>query len=300
MALTAEQRRIAKRIVQVGKRQGASRKQIKAALAAGQVESGLRNLSGGDRDSVGVFQIRSGIHGPIGGSVEKSARWFFKNAKSADKGQSSGRLAQDVERSAFPAKYSQRGVQRTAGQLLRQFGKSGGKARSGTRTVTQTIPGNDQSIDRTLETLSYFRQKKGLRPIAGTKSSRSVSELMGTLSDLKDTPARTTRTKIPTGKKAKATVSRTKDPRKGGLVQFGRQLQKQGVSVREHPAFDKVDPVHVQGSEHYKRRAIDIPVKNKAQGDRIARRARKRGFDVIWQEPGHYGHVHASKPGGLR
>jgi len=289
VALSANQRRIAQQIIQIGKRQGATRKQIKAALAAGQVESNLTNTPGGDRDSVGVFQIRSGIHGPIGGSVRKSAKWFYKNAKSADKGQSSGQLAQDVERSAFPDKYGQRDIQRTAGKLLRQYG--GGSSGGSSRKSTRTIPGLDNSDARKSLLMDYLSRRN---------DPSALLTLGAGLKDAQDTPDRTVTTRTRGKAKGPTSDGRLRDPRKGGLVQFGRQLQKQGASVREHPAFDKVDPVHVQGSEHYKRRAIDVPVSDKAQGDKIAQRARKRGFDVLWQVSGHYGHVHISKPGGLK
>src|SRR5947207_15915859 len=91
-------------IISEGKRQGASGKQIKAALEAGIVESNLKNLNYGDRDSKGVFQQRpsQGWRNPR--NVRVAASQFFQHAKSADKGQPSGALAQDVQRSAFPGK----------------------------------------------------------------------------------------------------------------------------------------------------------------------------------------------------
>lgn len=53
-----EQQAIAKIVVGVGVGRSFSNRDIKIALRTGIAESGLRNLTYGDRDSVGVFQIR--------------------------------------------------------------------------------------------------------------------------------------------------------------------------------------------------------------------------------------------------
>lgn len=68
------------------------------------------------------------------------------------------------------------------------------------------------------------------------------------------------------------------DPRL--MVKLGRRAQKQGLSVRENPVFDKVDPVHTGGSFHYKTDrkgrgfAIDVsgdPAKLRRFNRRVAR-----------------------------
>ena len=46
------------------------------------------------------------------------------------------------------------------------------------------------------------------------------------------------------------------DPRLA--IHLGKLAQRMGLSVRENPHFDKVDPVHTKGSLHYSRRAIDV------------------------------------------
>lgn len=46
------------------------------------------------------------------------------------------------------------------------------------------------------------------------------------------------------------------DPRTA--IELGKIAKRMGLSVRENPAFDKVDPVHTKGSLHYSRRAIDV------------------------------------------
>ena len=42
------------------------------------------------------------------------------------------------------------------------------------------------------------------------------------------------------------------------VVWLGRQAQRMGLRVGENPAFDPVDPVHAEGSYHYRNRAIDV------------------------------------------
>lgn len=41
-------------------------------------------------------------------------------------------------------------------------------------------------------------------------------------------------------------------------IEIGRLAQRMGLTVRENPAFDKVDPVHTDGSYHYRNQAIDV------------------------------------------
>ena len=57
-AATQEQIGIARRIYQVGSNLGANNQEIQAAISTAIQESVLTNLSGGDRDSLGIFQQR--------------------------------------------------------------------------------------------------------------------------------------------------------------------------------------------------------------------------------------------------
>lgn len=106
----AERMSNARKIRRVGMKMGANPKQMLAAIEAGLVESNLRDLPYGDRDSVGVFQQRpSQGWGPAGEGVKKDARQFFQAAMGINaKGMTAGQLAQAVQRSAFPGRYDER------------------------------------------------------------------------------------------------------------------------------------------------------------------------------------------------
>ena len=75
------------------------------------VESGVRNLPYGDRDSVGVFQQRTSQGWGKGYSVmdpDGAAREFIRRAKPiADAWGSAGQLSQAVQHSGYPLRYDQ-------------------------------------------------------------------------------------------------------------------------------------------------------------------------------------------------
>lgn len=127
MAWTAEQRKNAAIVYRVGLQLGASLRDIQVAISAAIVESGLRNLDYGDRDSIGMFQQRDAW-----GSREarlnpyQSAKMFFLGGAQGQEGlldidnrdsRSIGSLAQDVQVSAFPERYGE--VADEAGSLLK-------------------------------------------------------------------------------------------------------------------------------------------------------------------------------------
>jgi len=126
MAWTEEQLRNARVIYEVGTSLGASLRDIQIALSAAIVESGLRNLDDGDRDSIGMFQQRDAW-----GSREDrlnpyaSARMFFLGGHAGQRGlldfasrdqMSIGEAAQSVQVSAFPDRYGEHAAE--AGQIL--------------------------------------------------------------------------------------------------------------------------------------------------------------------------------------
>lgn len=89
---------------------GATEKQLVALIEAGLVESGLRNLNYGDRDSVGFLQQRASWGSTAARmDVATATRKFINKARRIkDKGLTAGQLAQAVQVSAFPDRYDQR------------------------------------------------------------------------------------------------------------------------------------------------------------------------------------------------
>ena len=117
MAWSQEQLANARIIYNVGIEVGASLRDIQAALMAAIVESGLRNLNYGDRDSIGLFQQRD-AWGTTAARLNPytAAKMFFTGGNGGqpgllDIGNRSqlglGELAQAVQVSAYPDRYAQ-------------------------------------------------------------------------------------------------------------------------------------------------------------------------------------------------
>jgi uncharacterized protein (TIGR02594 family) len=98
---------VVREILRQGRRR--PRKHVKAALETGIVESGLRNLPGGDRDSAGWRQERASLYkDPT--NLRASVRRFYQEAAQHDaKGKPARRLAADVQRPAaeYRSRYGQ-------------------------------------------------------------------------------------------------------------------------------------------------------------------------------------------------
>ncbi len=111
LGLTASQIDVARRGIAAADRAGVGRAGAEIIVSAGLVESGLANLSYGDRDSLGWLQQRpsQGWHNAT--DVDRAADDFLAymvehipDWRSIDPGV----VAQRVQRSAFPARYGQR------------------------------------------------------------------------------------------------------------------------------------------------------------------------------------------------
>lgn len=121
LTLDAEQIRNVRTIIDVGRERGVSRKGIAVALSTAMVESWIRNLDWGDRDSLGVFQQRPsagwGTEAEVR-DVRRAAAAFFGGSGdpngTATRGlldipgwqdMSFGDAAQAVQVSAHPGRY---------------------------------------------------------------------------------------------------------------------------------------------------------------------------------------------------
>jgi LysM repeat protein len=121
--LDAEQVATAALIIRIGRELGVSDRGIAIALATGMVESGLRNLDWGDRDSLGIFQQRPSTGWGTPAQVQdadRSTRVFYGGQHDPNGTVTRGLLdipgwekmsftdaAQAVQISAYPNKYGQ-------------------------------------------------------------------------------------------------------------------------------------------------------------------------------------------------
>jgi len=106
------QRDVVAQIIQIGKERNLPPRAWQVAIQAGMTESGLRPLNYGDRDSLGIFQMRPSMGW---GSPAEVIDPTYAINKFYDvlvevpnwEQQRPGESAQDVERSAFPDRYHQ-------------------------------------------------------------------------------------------------------------------------------------------------------------------------------------------------
>lgn len=108
-SLSSEQVGNARRIWQVGQEMAVGDRGAVVGIATALQESGLKNLSYGDRDSVGLFQQRAGWGSTATRmNPEQSARLFYAALKKVSgwPSMSVTRAAQAVQRSAFPSAYA--------------------------------------------------------------------------------------------------------------------------------------------------------------------------------------------------
>ena len=108
--LTGEQRGNVGMIISIGKKRKLPPRAWQVAIQAGMTESGLRSLNYGDRDSMGIFQMRPSMGWGTPEQVtdpDYAINKFYdvlEEVPNWDQ-QRPGESAQDVERSAFPERY---------------------------------------------------------------------------------------------------------------------------------------------------------------------------------------------------
>jgi len=108
--LDQESVRIVQSIIEIGKQRNMSPRAMQIAIQAGKTESNLANLTHGDRDSLGIFQMRPSMGW---GSVAEITDVNYQINKFYDvlmqvpgwEEMRPGAAAQQVERSAYPTRY---------------------------------------------------------------------------------------------------------------------------------------------------------------------------------------------------
>lgn len=141
MKLDAEQRKVLNQIKTIARQRGVSQKELKAAIETGIVESGLRNLSGGDADSAGWRQERASLYKNPTNLTASINRFFDETAKVRNKYGSAGELAAAVQRPA--AQYRGRYHQNSAAADRLMGGYLGGTPAAPTapKSNVELVPG---------------------------------------------------------------------------------------------------------------------------------------------------------------
>jgi cell wall-associated NlpC family hydrolase len=127
--LGPQESKVARKVLKVGDKSRATRKEKLAAAETGIVESGFRNLGYGDADSEGWRQERTSLYGPAGPrNVRAGAKRFYQESVSdtggtRGKGMTAGELAQTIQGSAYPERYDE--VKPQAAAILRAYEKGG-------------------------------------------------------------------------------------------------------------------------------------------------------------------------------
>ncbi|QRP44979.1 C40 family peptidase [Amycolatopsis sp. FDAARGOS 1241] len=108
--LDDEQRGIVSLIIAIGKQRSLSPRAWQVAIQAGMTESGLHNLDYGDRDSLGIFQMRPSMNWGSAAQVTDpnyAINKFYDVLLAVPGWQNErpGDAAQAVERSGFPDRY---------------------------------------------------------------------------------------------------------------------------------------------------------------------------------------------------
>lgn len=135
-------------IVAVGAQRGVPEEGIVVALMAAMTESSLRNLDHGDRDSLGLFQMRPSQGWGSPDQVRDptyAAGKFFDVLLAVPNwpGLAPGAAAQAVERSAFPDRYNK--YEQPAREILGALRGTRCAVRSGGGAQQVSLPGNPRA-----------------------------------------------------------------------------------------------------------------------------------------------------------
>lgn len=102
---------VTRKIYEIGQNRKISAKMMLAIFEAGWVESWLNNLNCGDRDSIGIFQMRPsmgwGTYAQLQDVTYQVNKWLDVATPLEARSSTAGSLAQAVERSGYPSRYDQ-------------------------------------------------------------------------------------------------------------------------------------------------------------------------------------------------
>lgn len=272
MALDSEQRQVLTISLDEAARQGATPREKKALVEALLVESNIRNLNHGDRDSSGPLQQRPSQGWKHPRNVRLATRDFIAHARQL-RGQSgtAGRIAQGVQRSAFPGRYDEKsGV---ANELLGKYSGGtpvadnarGASVSSGTSTSTVDNP---DALKRVA--LAQYLTRTNPNSLLLRTGAISVDEPTSSTSEVPTPPASGAGARIPFGTSGNFKITGPNPDRiQPGVTNFLRKLG--GVAGETIVASDGTGhskyTTNGNISEHYTGNATDIP----ATGNHLTR-----------------------------
>lgn len=277
--------KVKKAIKTAAKRKSATPLIEKAAFAATLVETGGKNLNYGDRDSVGAFQQRPSMGWKGLTNPTKAAEEFMDAAKTVVRKNpniKSGDLAQAVQRSGYPARYSAHDIQKLAQNLLK-----GGSSDTTTTmkttpmsyTNTSTPETTQASKEKAVQMVLASGHKVGLPKLGSGGRLAQVKFLLDSGQANVTTPAAFGGKSTPGTSSVKTTGSKSHaapkglgsfiisgpDPKrlKPELVAFARKVAGQAGEALTGLDGSTHSKMTVNGnvSEHYTGNATDIPAK---------------------------------------
>jgi hypothetical protein len=191
MALNPEQRQVLSAILRIGRRRGASRKEIKAAVETGLVESNLSNPNHGDADSQGWRQERASLYKNPTNLDASINRFFDETRPLRDRYGRAGALAAAVQRPAaqYRGRYQEHSSQ--ADQLLGRLPGAQPAGRGAqprgrnttTNTTTTVTPGVDNRVARA-QLIQAFLSEKGADPVSFALRARELADVAPTSSSV--------------------------------------------------------------------------------------------------------------------
>jgi hypothetical protein len=265
------------------------------AVQIGLVETNLQNLPYGDANSENFRQERKSVYGPqwakTGGPLNTRAivrRLRDEFLQQYDPGEKSYDVAAQVQRPAAQYRGRYHDVAGQAAEILRGTGGRTGGTTPAQSPAYRTVPGVDNSAQRDQLKLAYFEN---------SHDPNALLELQAGLDQARDTPSRRVRVRGAQPQPSRGGKQRSfgvggelhelfwngpgavnvKNGQRvpkgfveghtdhvhvaGGpksVVALGLLAESMGLKVGENPRFGGVHPVHVEGSYHYKREAVDV------------------------------------------
>lgn len=309
MAYTREQKKVLSEIIRVGRKKGAKRSELISAIATALVESGARNLSYGDRDSVGWRQERS-HYGSVKNrmNVRNGAIRYFNEIKSTrGSGMTPGQKSQAVQRSAFPDRYDTMAGQ--AKDILKSsLGKNAGPKTARFTPKRSRLTGKLETI----QGASYAADRKALKQqtlMSAAAQGRMPSQdellnMKGGLSELEDENDQqilNLKRKVTGGKRIRGKGAQAKGGSDTNMKRIVGKAKQLGLHVGE---YGGVTGGHAPNSYHYQTSkagggaAADISGDPKAMAKfarYLAKRKRKDLEELIYRGPGSRNYMNIKK-----